>query len=229
MPRPLSLSACAAITVLVVALATSGCSSTEASKRRTAKSTYRDAVLAMRDGEVDRALDLAATAAEEAPGFVDPHLFMGGVEEQRGDFDAARFHYRNALAIDPTFTAIGVRIGLTFVQEENFDEARGWFLKALDADPGSFQATFNLGTLSRQTGELEEAAEWYRVAASLEPRDMDALVHLSRLRLEAGDAAGALEAAEEALTRVPEVEEGKPEPPVVQAARDARDAAQSSE
>lgn len=227
LPSPTARRALATLVLALAAVTSTACSSTEQSQRRTAMSTYREAVLALREGDSDRALDLAARSAKEAPGFVDPHLFMGGVQERLGDLDRARAHYRHALALDPTFTAIGVRIGLTFVSEERFDEAEEWFAKAMESDPGSFQAAFNLGTLCRQTGRPDEAAEWYRLAASLEPRDMDALVHLSRLRLEAGDAEGAREAALQALERIPsELPEGEPEPPVIQAARDARDAAQ---
>ena len=216
-PRAISDKLLALVLVLATAAA---CGSTEAAtQRRTAVGTYREAVLAHRAGEVERSLELAAQAADTAPGFMDPLLFMGQVEERRGAFEAARGHYLRALELDPTFTAVGVRIGLTYVQEERFGEAREWLLKAVQADPGSFQATFNLGTLARQSGNSEEAVGWYRLAAALEPRDLDALVHIARILLDRGDAAGALEAAESALARDPGPDPEGNALPVVDAAR----------
>jgi len=184
---------------------------------------FRQGVESARDGEVDRAMELLQRAADARPGFMDPLLVMGTLEESRGNWDAARAHFMAAIEVDPTFTAVGVRIGLTFVAEQRLDEARVWFVRAIEADPGSFQAHYNLGTLCVQTAERhaergdlaaaeaarQEAAEWYRVAAALEPRDIDAPTRLAKLRLEAGDAEGALEAAEIALARAGSLRGGK--------------------
>lgn len=50
----------------------------------------------------------AKTHAEEAvrlaPNLVEAHTFLGVLNARAGDFESARYHWRQALAIDPEFT-----------------------------------------------------------------------------------------------------------------------------
>jgi tetratricopeptide (TPR) repeat protein len=186
---------------LVLAVLLLGACSSTGGEREQAVEAFRQAVITARDGDEDRAIELAKEAIEKEPGFVEPRLLIAQIAEHREQWDEARTQYEDVLRYDATFTAVGVRIALTYVAERRFDEAQDWLMRALEADPGSFQAAFNLGTLSVQRGDLEAAIGWYQLATALEPRDIDAPTRTAELLMERGDAVGALAAAEEALER----------------------------
>ncbi len=174
------------------------------SAERRAIDTFREAVLAAHERDLDRAAELAGRARDERPGFVDPVMLLGRIEAQRGNHEAARTWFLEALGIDPTHTTAGFNVGMSYLQEQRLDEAAQWFRRAIEADPGFAPAAFNLGSLSEQQRDAAAAMEWFRVASALDGRDPRAPAHLARLHLASGRAQDALDAAEESLRRWPE-------------------------
>jgi Tfp pilus assembly protein PilF len=196
----LALSRTVRALALAAACAAAGCAS---SPETEALDTLRDGVLAAREGDLERSVELLEQAHQERPGFIDPLMFLANVHERRGDPAAARDAYERALAIDATFSAAAVALALTYLSEENPAEARRILEATLQGDPGFEPTVFNLGTLSESEGDPAQAAEWYRVAAALDGTSTQALVRLGALHLAAGrpDVARAL--ADQALNRRP--------------------------
>jgi tetratricopeptide (TPR) repeat protein len=184
---------------LIAALA-AGCASTVEDQ---AVASMRDALAAAGRHDLDAAQAAAERASELRPGFVDPLMMLAAIAEQRGDFEEARRRYVAVLKADPTDTAAGVALGVTFIREQRYDEARSWFLKAIDADPGYEAAAFNMASLAEQQGELDTAVEWFDVAAALDRRDPRALARIANIRIAQDRAEDALASADAALQRYP--------------------------
>lgn len=185
---------------LSVPTALSGCASDGDPEDR-ALELFEEALAAGRGGDMDEAVRLAREAAEARPGFVDPWMLVGNIEDRRERPEVAREAYREALACDPTFTPAGVCVALTYVREERFDDAREWLQRAVDADPGSAPALFNLGTLCARGGQMAEAGDWFRLAAAVNPRDPDSAMNVARAMAEQGLRDQALAWLDEAVAR----------------------------
>lgn len=163
----------------------------------------REALAAAERHDLDAARAAAERATELRPGFVDPHMMLARLAEDRGDYEEARRHYVAVLKSDPTDTAAGVALGFTYLREQRFDEARSWFEKAIESDPGYEAAAFNLASLAEQQGRLEDAIAWFDIAAALDRRDPRALARIAGIRLAQGRPGDALASAEAALARYP--------------------------
>lgn len=177
-----------------------GCASTNETAAVTAMG---EALSAVREHDLVRAKASAEHALELRPGFVDPMMLLASIAEHSGDWEAARSQYLNVLRSDPTDTAAGVALGVTYVREQRFADAREWFTKAMTADPGCEAAAYNLGSLNEQTEDLEAAAAWFDVAATLDQRDPRALVEIAKIRMEQARFQEALAAADLAISRYP--------------------------
>jgi len=185
---------------LLAATLLAGCAST---KEAEAIAAMRDAIAAAEAHDLDGAKTAAERAAQLRPGFVDPLMTLAWIAEQEGDLNEARRRYTQVLQYDPTDTAAGVAIGVTYVSERKFDDAKSWFAKAIEADPGYEAAAYNLGSINEQLGDLETAIAWFEIAATLDGRDPRALAHIGNIRLNQGRAEDALAAADAALRRYP--------------------------
>ncbi len=189
------------VAAAALALASSACASSDESK---AVSAMKDAMAAAQANDLDGAKAAATKAVELRPGFIDPLMMLAAIAEDRADWEEARRRYLEVLKYDPTDTAAGIALGVTFVRESRFDDAREWFRRAIASDPGAEAAAYNLGSVAEQQNDLETAAAWFDVASALDRRDPRALTRIGEIRLAQNRADEALDAADAALRRWPQ-------------------------
>jgi tetratricopeptide (TPR) repeat protein len=187
--------------VLFAAALLGACASTNESQ---AVSSMKDAREAVSTGDFDRADASARHALELRPGFIDAMMLLAATAEERHDWEEARRRYREVLTCDPTDTAAGVAIGVTYVKTGQFSEGRDWFLKAIDSDPGYEAAAYNLGSVSEQMNDLDAAVAWFDISSTLDRRDPRALTRIAAIRLAQNRPEDALHAADTALHRWPQ-------------------------
>ncbi len=175
----------AAIALLLVAVLAAGCAS--GSDEKKAVALVREARVAARADDLDRAEELLEAAHAARPGFVDPLMLLANLEERRGDLPAARDAYERVLQVDPTLTAAGVALALTHLRDGDLDAGEAWLRRAIESDPGFEPAAFNLGALAERRGQFVDAAAWYEVCAVLAPRSTTALVRLGGIQIRTGE------------------------------------------
>ncbi len=168
--------------ILLVSLTISACASAAQEERAAAVKLYIEAVNQAREGDINAATDTAEAAHEVSPGFLDVVMLLARLAEERGDLEAAREHYLDILATDPTATDAGVAIALTYVRQGHPAQARPWLEHAVRADPAHQPALYNLAAVTEDLGELGVAATYFTAAARLDPTDPRPHVRIARIR-----------------------------------------------
>jgi Flp pilus assembly protein TadD len=187
--------------IVLGAACLAACASTNETQ---AVSSMKEALDAASVGDFDRAETSARKANELRPGFVDALMMLAAIAEKRGDMDEARRRYVEVLTHDPTDTAAGVALGVTYVRAGQFGDARDWFVKAIESDPGYEAAAYNLGSVSEQMQDLEVAVAWFEICTALDRRDPRAITRIAAIRLAQNRPKDALNAADAALRRWPQ-------------------------
>jgi len=101
--------------------------------------------------------------------------------EDAGDLITAEHLYRQALAMQPGFTAAIVNLGNLRHGCGEFSEARRLYEKALAVEPTLAEARFNLANVLEDIGELEHAASELRRVLLQNPDYADAHYNLGLL------------------------------------------------
>lgn len=154
--------------------------------------------------------DAHPAARTPHPGALD--LYLLGLEQQRrNSFNSLRRavqHYRDALAIDPSFAHTGVALADTQLQlleigasvdRQLVDDAEALVADALASDPGNSDAHRVLGQAHWLKGRADEARASFEQALQLSPSNSIALVSLAELHAQSGRISDARAALERAL------------------------------
>ncbi len=135
----------------------------------------------LRAGQIEQALDAAASAERTAPGRAETAVLLGEIHFRRADFAAAERSFRAALALDPACAP--ALLGLGRLEQARFRRkaARTRFEQAyaiMPAHPEVIRAYASVVTDPRREREL--LREYLRVSAG-EPRAQreEALGHLA--------------------------------------------------
>lgn len=128
----------------------------------------------------------------------DKFMAQGKAAFEKGDFIAARLHFKNALQLDPKLAAGYLWLGKTELRLQNPREAFGALTQAVELDPGALEAQLLLGNLLLAGRRVDEAAAKADMVLEKEPQNLEALM------LAAGVAA-ARQQPEKALATLAEV------------------------
>ncbi len=145
------------------------------------------AMLAARQGRLERAARWFQTAADLYPRSAWPHVGLGWYHERQDRPDLARAHFEQATRLQPDsperLWVLSQLLGSEGRTREAVEAARG----ALALDPSFLPARRALAWIAEQAGRTAEAmGHWRRLAEALPGRQRDeALAHLRRLEAEA--------------------------------------------
>jgi Flp pilus assembly protein TadD len=129
-------------------------------------------------------------------------LNLSGILEYRAqEFDVARKHLEDAVALNSTDSSSRYYLGLTLAHLEDAHGAREQFEKAVVLDPSSAEAHFQLGTVLRNLGETQQAREQFTLSRHAVA---SAKASEAAQKLEAGELQQAIALYREALDAAPE-------------------------
>src|SRR5688572_27103066 len=110
----------------------------------------------------------------------------GSVQRDRGDFDAARRSYEQAVELDPDHAGAHRWLALMLVREQAFAAAIMHLEQALARDPGIPDGWIDLGVLYYIQRDLLKAAVCLRTALESDPDAVVAHTNLGVVLREAG-------------------------------------------
>ncbi len=90
-----------------------------------------------------------------------PHNNLGNTFKDKGFLDEARYHYGEALQIDPTFPEAHNNLANIYEEENNTSLALYHYLQALKMKPDSLIVHKNLGLFYQRQGQVKKAREHY--------------------------------------------------------------------
>jgi Tfp pilus assembly protein PilF len=123
---------------------------------------------------------------------------------QKGEVEAARAKFAEAIAAQPEDARAYLGLGLCDEALEKFDSAEQAYRKAAEVDPSLAEAHNNLGVLLRDKGELDPAIEELSRASELDPKLTSARINLAMTLEDAGRTAEADAAYKEAVRLSPQ-------------------------
>lgn len=115
-------------------------------------------------------------------------------------FDRAKYHYEQALTIDPNNSKIHNNLGRLCAAQANYDCALDHYETAIKLNPQYWEAYYNLGGLYDTWGRYSEARQYYQKVIDANTAISPAASNnLSRLKNLESDYQGAIDLAQRAL------------------------------
>jgi len=96
----------------------------------------------------------------------------------KGQYAAASIQFRNALQIDPRFSAAHYQLARTYLKLQNWDNAHRELERTIQDDPQNYPARLDLANLLLAAGQLKQAEEQVDLLVTGRPNDAD--VHLTK-------------------------------------------------
>lgn len=163
---------------------------------------YRAALRAYERGEWRTALNYYQQVATAEPDALDAFFYMGEVNRQMGDLDAALDAYRETLARDSNFAPAHLGLARALLAQDvtrNGKEARAALETALELDPDLNEAYWVLADLLLEQGDPQAALDALAAAPpEAQNSPLYALAH-ARARLAADQPAQAVTEARRAI------------------------------
>lgn len=120
-------------------------------------------------------------------------------------FDRAKYHYEQALAIDPNNSKIHNNLGRLCAAQANYDCALDHYEIAIKLNPQYWEAYYNLGGLYDTWGRYPEARQYYQKVIDANTMISPAASNnLARLKNLESDYQGAIALAQKALEQPPD-------------------------
>lgn len=117
-------------------------------------------------GYLDSALFAYENAALKAPHFLAAVGSVGGLYDEKEDFEQAIFWYERALTVSPNHVPTLCNIGASHYNKGDQPRAMEYYREALAIDPDSQDAHYNLGVAFAEATIYREAIrEWEAVVA----------------------------------------------------------------
>jgi tetratricopeptide (TPR) repeat protein len=136
---------------------------------------------AIRDGDLDRALEEFLRALEANPDLTSAHMGMADIYRMRGDYARAETRYRQAARVEPRNFDAQYFHGLMLHLLDRLTEAVQAYLRALSISPNDFKANLNLATAYYQLDENASGLPYARKAVELDPVSGPARVNLGAI------------------------------------------------
>ncbi len=131
-------------------------------------------------GDSDHAVPLGRKLLAQAPHDADLLNLNGELERKAGDYQAARKHLEEAVALDPDNSDPRVNLGLVLVALNDPAEAKIQFEKALALGKDEPQVHFELAKVLRTLGETEAAQQQLALFQQELKRESDRAVAVSK-------------------------------------------------
>lgn len=158
---------------------------------------------AVREGDLDRALEEFARALEANPNLTQAHMAMADIYRLKGDYTRAETRYGRVAQLEPRNFDAQYFHGLMLHLLDRLPDAVQAYLKALRLKPDDFKANLNIATAYYQLDENAQALPYAKRAVDLNPNDGPARVNL-------GAVYGALDRHSEAVNEYQQAAELMP-------------------
>jgi predicted TPR repeat methyltransferase len=159
-------------------------------------------------GQSARAIELIRRSIVLAPGQAGPHMNLGNVLLETGDYAGAAVSYASASDLMPENEELTNNLAILHRAQGQLDEAEALYRRALSLNPDYFEAHNNLGHLLVARDRTDEALQHYFKALTLAPHNANSL----RLLGLAYGALGQLDKAAEVYRQWAEQEPDNPAP-----------------
>ena len=144
---------------------------------------FRQATMAMREGQLGEAGEGFAAIVKENPSFAEAHLNLGLVLQEQNRFEEAIASFQRALTLKPKLRGANLFLGVALFRLNQIDKALVAIQKETAAYPQDPAAWMWLGVVRLAQEKPEAAAEALDKAVKLAPDDMDILYHRGRAHL----------------------------------------------
>lgn len=171
--------------------------------KRAALDLLRKGLEHQRLGRLGEAAACYVRILEHLPDDRQANHFMGILEQQRGNADAAIKYLTCAVAADRQSPVYLIDLGFVRSGIGQLTEAVENFRAALRLNPKEPRALRGLGTALARLGRFAAAADAFRTALSVSPADPDTIVNLGNTLAAAGKRDAAIEHYNRALTLDP--------------------------
>lgn len=161
------------------------------------------AMLYMRSGQVQKAVQVAEAMAKREPGNLTALNFLGSIKGASGDKGAARAAYSQVLAQDPGFRPASLNLARLDVSEARYDDARRRLEGMLAKQHNDTDALYELGILELRAGYASEAVRHLQKAHESQRRDIRPGLALIDIQLGLRQAGQALATAKDLSAKFP--------------------------
>lgn len=121
----------------------------------------------LRDGDIQRGINMLLQGIKIAPENITLHLMLGEQLGKHGRAEASIKHYEKALEIDPDSLMGQINLGQAYSKKNRYEDAAPLLQKALDAAPDNPGVHMAYGVMLQRQGELPESVEHFRQALEL--------------------------------------------------------------
>jgi len=161
------------------------------------------AMLYMRRGEAQKAMQTAEAMVKREPANLTALNFLGTVKGATGDQAGARSTYTQVLAKDPAFRPAALNLARLDVREKRFDDGRRRLDEMLAKRHDDPDVLYEFGILEQRAGRPAEAIRHLQKANEVQRRDPRAGMALIEVYLGQRQAEQALATAKELASRYP--------------------------
>jgi tetratricopeptide (TPR) repeat protein len=144
---------------------------------------YRQAVAAMRAGNLDEAAVGFQKVVKMDPTMAEGFFNLGLVFQQQQEYDKAAVSFKKALALKPRMHGANLFLGLAEYRSNKLDLAVEALQKETVAYPKDAPGWMWLGVVRLAQEKPQQAAEALDIAAKLDPKNIDILYHRGRAHL----------------------------------------------
>jgi putative PEP-CTERM system TPR-repeat lipoprotein len=152
----------------------------------------------------DAAISAAIKMSEKMPRDPLPHNLMGTAYMAKGDVDNAKFHWHEALKIDPNYYSAGLNLAHLELQLNNLEAASERYQSVLKQNPENLAAHIGLSQIAEKRKDYPKMVEWLEKARDRNPKSLQPALSLSRYYLAQGKSLQALEIARTAASHDPD-------------------------
>lgn len=192
--------------LMIGALALTACASAPPSTLELGKS-------ALRDGDVNKAIENLEKAITDEPGSAEAHLTLGQAYVRNKRNDDAQKQFEAAFTLDAatpmSITAASAEepflMGNAHAGLNQLEQAKAAYEEALKLDPKKSAAYTNLGVVYYQQGKFADAVTQLKQALDIDPQDAETYYMLGATYVQQSNLSEAEKAFQQALTLKPEL------------------------
>lgn len=165
------------------------------------------AVMAAKQGKVDKALSYLDTGIWLSPTEGKLYLLKASLLKKKGDPSYVEV-LRQGVKMAPEDPELNYHLGVALKDEKQYDEALRYLEKAAKLKPDDAKIPFNLGVVYFEKEEYDKAVEQFRKALAIDSTNADAWLNLGITAVKQDDYATAVEAFRHYTRLVPDDAQG---------------------
>jgi tetratricopeptide (TPR) repeat protein len=163
------------------------------------RETYNEGYSAMKNGQINQAIDLFEAVLRQKPDMVEAHINLGVCYRIRGDKSKQIYHFTEALKLRPDMPDIHYNLGLVYSDTGMYQQAIAEFDKAVELRPSYQDAHFQLGIMLYKNKNYADAALEFQQCIRLSPNWLEAHLNLGSCYLKLGNINGSVEHFKESV------------------------------